>query len=308
MTSHIQIVGRNHRHYLEACIRACLEQTMPTPVLYVDNASTDGSVQFVLEKFPAVRVVENATNRGYSGGHNDGLRAFPDSDVGVVLNPDVVLERDFIEHGLRRFADERVGAVTPLLLRPGGQIDAYGDVLLPTLRAVNHYSGERASTLETHESKLQPPWGFTGAAAFLRRRALEDIAIDGEIFDEELFAYREDVDLSWRLRLRGWEIIGAPNSRATHVRLARTGAAKDPLVARLSWRNYFLVLIKNVPTRVLIRHAPWIALESVARSFQWLFTPRLWLVLPELVRLLPTFSEKRSRLFARAGATFSSRA
>ncbi|TSC72427.1 MAG: glycosyltransferase [Parcubacteria group bacterium Gr01-1014_38] len=316
MTAHIQVLGRNHRHYLESCLRSCFQQTVSVPVVYIDNASTDGSVEFVREKFPAVRIVANTTNRGYSGGHNDGFRALPNSEVVIVLNPDVVLAPDFVEQGLKGFSAEQVGAVAPLLLRKqeGGSteqgdatiIDSYGTRLLPSLRAVNQYEDQTLSAVPSRS--LAQPWGFTGAAAFLRRRALHDVALDGEVFDEDLFAYREDVDLSWRLRLRGWEIVGAQDARATHVRTVRVDTAKDPPVARLSWRNYFLVLIKNVPTRVLIRHAPWIALESAARGFQWLFTPTLWPALPELIRLLPTFSEKRSRLLARAGATFSSRA
>ncbi|MDP3685886.1 MAG: glycosyltransferase family 2 protein [bacterium] len=308
MTAHIQIVGRNDRHYLQACLESCLRQTIRTLIVYVDNASTDGSAEFVRNSFPTIHVIENRANRGYSGGHNNALRAFPSSDVAIVLNADTILDPDFVEQGLKPFSSDRVGAVAPLLVRPGGQeVDAYGIVLLPTLRAVEQYAGWSLSNIE-RLSVLQSPWGYTGAAVFLRCRALEDVALNSEIFDEDLFAYREEVDLSWRLRLRGWEIVGVPQARATHVRAARPGGNKEPLVARLSWRNYFLVLIKNVPTRTLIRHAPWIALESVARGFQWLFTPRLWFTLPELIRLLPVFSEKRSRLLARAAVAFSSKA
>lgn len=296
MTLHLQIVGYNHRRYLQECLRSCLRQTVAFPVLYVDNASSDGSAEFVQRAFPQVRVVTNRKNLGYSGGQNEGLKVVRDTEIAVVLNPDVQLAPDFVEKGLAAFQAERVGAVVPLLFRAGEEdvIDAYGDILLLSLRAVSQYAGRAYSQLAARGSPLNPPWGFTGAAAFLRRTALYDVALKGEIFDEDLFAYREDVDLSWRLRHRGWEIVGAPAARATHVRATRSGTAKDSLVLQLSWRNYFLVLVKNVPAKVLFRHCPWILLEAFARILQMLVTPRLWAALPEFRRLLPRFVRKRS--------------
>lgn len=306
MNAHIQVVGYSDRTSLAACLRSCLGQKLQAPIVYVDNASTDESVEFVRAQFPTVRVIANAGNRGYSGGHNDALQAMPGTDVAIVLNPDVVLTPDFVERGLAAFTRDRIGAVAPLLFRSqtsevGSQIvDAYGTVLLRSLRAVNQFEGESLSDLRSPISEFHP-WGYTGAAAFLRRRALEDVAIDGEIFDEDLFAYREDVDLSWRLRLRGWDIQGAPNARATHARAARAGTGKDPLIAQLSWRNYYLVLVKDVPLRALFRHAPAILLEDLARDLQWLTHPALWPALPDLLRLLPRFLRKRAKVLARTG-------
>lgn len=294
MNAHIQIVGWNHRAQLAACVRSCLQQTVRVPVLYIDNASEDHSARFVREEFPDVRVLALKENRGYSGGHNAGLSEISNTDVVVVLNPDVVLQPDFIEKGLPCFTSERVGAVAPLLLRPDGDtIDAFGDVLRKSLRAVNQYSGQSLSKLKTQNSKLESPWGFSGAAAFLRREALEDIAIDGEIFDEDLFAYREDVDLSWRLHHRGWEIIGASAARAKHVRAVRAGEEKLPEVARLSWRNYFLVLVKDVSFSLLFLHLPWVLAETILRKIQWLFRPTLWPAATDFLRLFPSMLRKR---------------
>jgi len=111
------------------------------------------------------------------------------------------------------------------------------------------------------------------------------------------------VDLSWRLRLRGWDIVGAPDARATHVRAARGDAQKDSFVAQLSWRNYLLVLVKDVPTSTLWRHAPGLLMEGLARDVQMLCSPKLWPALPELLRLLPRFIRKRSQVLGRASAT-----
>lgn len=308
MTVHIQVVGFNHRGYLAACLRSCLQQTLGVPVLYVDNASADGSVDFVRREFPDVRVRANSENRGYSGGHHDGLREISDTNVVIVLNPDVVLELDFVEQGLAAFTHVRVAAVVPLLLRnvepgtlnKGPAVDAYGIRLLPSLRAVNNLEGCSVPSSELGVERWSKPWGFTGAAVFLRREALSDVALGGEIFDEDLFSYREDVDLSWRLRHRGWGIVGAPEARATHVRAIRAGATKPGRIRQLSWRNYYLTIVKNVPGSVLRRHLPWVLAEDLARDLQWLVTPALWSALPELARLLPRFLRKRRQVLTRA--------
>ncbi len=315
LSAHIQIVGWNHRAFLESCLRSCVNQSLPVSVLYIDNASTDDSVAFVRRMFPMVRVRANAVNRGYAGGHNDGFREIPDTDVAIVLNPDVILDVRFVEECLEGLTDERVGAVAPLLLRgdaagesesraprefvSGGIIDAYGTTLLSSLRAVNMLEGKIVEF--PFVAPRRPLWGFTGAAVALRRRALEAAVSGGEVFDEDLFAYREDVDLSWRLLERGWRIIGQPNARALHVRAARHGEGKSALVSRLSWRNYFLVLVKSVPVRDLLRHAPGIALESGIRLLRCAVQPQLWPAARDGVRLLPRMLRKRRMMNARGG-------
>lgn len=307
MTVHIQVLGWNRRAQIGACLRSCLAQSIHTTVLYVDNGSSDGSVEFVRETFPEVRVHANTQNRGFSGGHNDGMRAVPDTEVVVVLDPDVVLEPDFLAKGLAAFARPSVGAVAPLLLRGDGSpgmstaavVDAYGTRLLSSLRAVNQYEGIPLSVVP---QPMPPPWGFTGAAVFLRRTALLDVAIQGEIFDEHFFTYREDVDLSWRLRLRGWAVVGAPEARAHHVRTTRAGKRKSARVAQLSWRNYYLTLVKDVPLGTLLRHGPAVLLEALARDLHLVFTPSLWVALPEMLRLLPRMLFKREKVIARASA------
>lgn len=291
---HIQIVGWNHREHLGACLRSCLAQEPSAPVLYVDNASSDGSAEFVRAAFPSVLVHVNAVNRGYAGGHNDGLRIMRATAVAVLLNPDVVLFPGFLFACLRSLTDERVGAVAPLLLRAGHDtIDAYGIILRRSLRGVNQYEGRRYHSNNALPSGTSAVWGFTGAAVALRRRALADVAASGQVFDEALHAYREDVDLSWRLKHRGWDIVGSPEARATHVRSVTRAKRKPPRIAQLSWRNYFLVLVKDVPLPVLLTHAIPVLGEGLLRVVLLLARPSLWPALPECLRLLPVFLRKR---------------
>lgn len=297
MKAHIQIVGYNHEQYLGTCIRSCLEQSVQTPIIFIDNNSKDDSVKFIQKEFPNVLIIKNQENRGYSGAHNDGFKAIPDSENVIVLNPDIILKPDFVEQGLKEFNHDSIGAVAPLLTRRSGKnskevIDAFGDRLLPSLRAVNNFSEQPVSSV-TAKEEVPLVWGFTGAAVFLRRKALNDVAINGEIFDEDLFAYREDVDLSWRLRLRNWDIVGSTSARAYHERAIREGKYKNKRIDQLSWRNYYLVLAKDVHKSMMIRHFPYLMLEDLARDIQWFTHPHLWPIFPELVHMLPSFIRKR---------------
>lgn len=300
MNAHIQVLGWNHRQEVGPCIASCLRQTLKTPILYIDNGSSDGSVKYIREKFPDVSVVENTINKGYSGGHNDGLKAIADSEIAILLNPDVILEENFTEEIIKKF-DLKIGAVVPFLFREkkrnsaGGMeiiMDSYGTKLLRNGRAVNNFEGEIYSDKFLDVSV----WGFTGAGVAISREAISDISENGKFFDEQLHSYREDVDISWRLQNRGWKIVGAPNARAWHARVARIDEKKSSTVRRLSWRNYFLVIIKNASPEFIRKNAPFILWEVFMRAGQCVVTPALWKECFSLLKLMPHFLRKRGNL------------
>jgi GT2 family glycosyltransferase len=339
MKAHIQIVGWNHYQYIGTCILSCQKQTVKTPIVYVDNASKDDSVAYVRKNYPDVIVVENRDNRGYAGGHNDGIKTIPDSDVVICLNPDVVLESDFVEKIIQKFEQDeiassalaasqrlRLGAVVPLLFREKTRgkngimriiVDSYGTELKKNLNVANIMEGEfweenyTSSSLRgarapkqsldndgeiasLRSQRLSMPWGFTGAAVALSRSAINNLKDEkGNFFDEDLHSYREDVDASWRMRNQNWRIIGTTEARAWHARVARKGQKKSAHIARLSWRNFFLVAIKDVPDEMLKKH--WLAfgIQVAERILQFFVTPALWGGFTTFVTLLPVFFKKR---------------
>ncbi len=297
MKAHIQIVGWNHRQFLDACLASCYKQTLQVPVLYIDNASSDGSAAYVAEKYPWVKTISNSENVGYAGGHNRGISEIKDSEVVILLNPDVILENSFTEEILKPFSD-KVGAVVPLLLRGkecGDEgtfktvVDSYGIRLKKNLNAENKYEGQYLSN-EIHSEQL---WGFSGAAVALSRTMISDLTKEGPLFDEDLHSYREDVDLSWRMRNNNWKVMGNPKARAWHIRAARKGERKSAHVRGLSWRNYFLVIIKDVPLKTVITYMPFVIVESFLRVVQLVVSPSIWRAFPTLLRLVPTFIKKR---------------
>lgn len=301
----IQVVGWNHRRTLAHCLKSCLGQSLPAEVLYIDNASQDGSSNFVVENFPDVRVYVSPRNLGYAGGHNLGFRLLPAPFVACV-NPDVVLDRFFLERAVRFLQENpRVAAVAPLLLRynpktfaPLTSTDSCGIYMTR-----DRVGGDWGENEEWPPCCRQPRkvFGVTGAAFVARRRALEDIAEGGEYLDEDLFAYREDVDLSWRWQERGWQIYFLPTVRAYHGRHLRHEGwwshFRRPLqVEILSQRNYFLLLAKHETARSFLPDAVPIFLRAAKFCAYAILRPTVLPAFTQTLRYWPLFRRKHARL------------
>lgn len=206
----------NGRDLLEQCLENLAEQSVGHRVIVVDNGSTDGTAALVRERFAAVEVVELERNYGFAGAVNRGV-SHGESPGVVLVNNDVECDSAFLERLVEPLADERVGMVAGLLLRPGrAAIDSYGLECDATLAAYPRFEGAPYPATALHEEHLLGPSG--GAAAY-RREAFE--AAGG--LDERTFAYMEDVDLALRLRALGWAAAGASEATGVHLGSATIG-------------------------------------------------------------------------------------
>ena len=177
------------------------------------------------------------------------------------LNPDVILSRDFLSKLVAAGEqDSRIGAVCGKLLRwrPGEAaertqiIDSTGIYFLRNLRHLDRGSDEiDRGQYERPEYVI----GATGAAALYRRKMVEDVSVDGEFFDEDFFAYREDADVAWRAQLLGWRCLYTPQAVAWHVRRVTPERFKElpDLINRHSIKNRFLMRAKNLSLPMYLR-------------------------------------------------------
>jgi GT2 family glycosyltransferase len=206
----------NGRELLVRCLETLAQQTVEHRVIVADNGSADGTSAFVRDRFPSVDVVELDRNYGFAGGVNRGAQR-GEAPVVVLVNNDVECDPAFVERIVAPLADERVGMVTGLLLRPGrAEIDNYGIECDATLAAYPRFAGAPYPETPVDDENLLGPSG--GAAAY-RREALT--AAGG--FDERMFAYMEDVDLALRLRAGGWLAAGALEATGIHLGSATIG-------------------------------------------------------------------------------------
>lgn len=282
------------------CIETLLAQVPPVEVVCVDNASADGSADLVAERFPSVRLVRLDKNFGFAGGMNRGIDATNTPYVALV-NSDVLLEPDYFAQCLDSLGrDERRAGVTGKLLRatPADPpiIDTTGHTVFRNRRALDRGERERDEGQYDEEAAL---FSICAAAALYRRAALDDVALDGEYFDEDFFAYFEDFDLCWRGQSRGWGFGYTPAAVGRHIRHGSGGRASTFILA-CNYRNRLLVMLRNDSGRSFLRHLPGIAYTEVRAVLHTLSLrpAALFRAWGDFFRLFPRQLKRRRRIQA----------
>jgi len=255
----VSIVTYNSEPYLKACIESLRAQTCSDyAVVLWDNASTDNTPAVIEHYRPHLHFVHlSQSNAGFCAAHNRLIDSAA-SDYVLVLNPDVILDARFIEILIREMdLDPGAGSATGKLLRqpetasPARRssdkkiLDTTGIYMTPNQRHFDRGSGE--SDIGLYNDR-QYVFGASGAAAFYRRKMLEDIRDGNEYFDESFFAYREDVDLAWRAQWLGWRCFYIPEAKGYHARqvLPENRTTLPRAINMHSFKNRFLLRIKNM--------------------------------------------------------------
>jgi GT2 family glycosyltransferase len=225
------------------CVRSLAETNYPNfEIVFVDNASDDGSSELIMENFPLpnLRVERLPANVGYAGAANAGLRVANGEIMGI-LNNDLVVTPDWLNPLVELLSKEPdVGIVSPVLLRDPRTIDSLGGEVNVLMVAWDRKSTEPASKINSDEPMyvMSPP----GAAFLFRRELLRDF--DNRIFDEDYFAYYEDVALGIQCNLMGHKVAIEPKSRILHLRGSSWGS--------ISPEKFFLLRRNSIWTGIIV--------------------------------------------------------
>lgn len=237
------IVNTNELHHLQRCLPSVMRQThLDYEVLVVDNASTDGSVQWLRKEFPQVRVIQNDANLGYTGANNVGFGHAKGSYL-VILNPDTVVEADWLVELLFPLQNDRsIGLTTSKVMLMGepDTINTCGNMVTFTGMTFCRGMGQPADQFR-HSGEVA---SVSGAAFAMRRDVLEQI---GD-FEERFFIYLEDTDLSWRARIAGYRCFFVATSVVYHEYAMRFSPAK---YFREECNRHFM-LLKNLGGQSLV--------------------------------------------------------
>jgi GT2 family glycosyltransferase len=237
----------NGLEHLETCLGSLRRQTVTDfEVLLVDNGSSDGSQAYVRASFPEVRLLELGHNHGFTGACNAGYAAAA-GDVIILLNNDTEVVPHWLEAIGNTFdTNPAIGAVASrmMLFDRRDHFHSAGDYVrldgIPGNRGVwqkdeGQYDGQ------------ERVFSACGGAAAYRRTMLEKIGF----LDDDFFFSCEDVDLSWRANLAGWQVWYAPRAVVYH-KLKATGGGTTS--SYYDGRNFLYLLWKNYPTSLLRRH------------------------------------------------------
>jgi GT2 family glycosyltransferase len=263
------VLNWNGGGFVVQCLESLLEQTYPhLEILVVDNGSSDGSLEVIRERFRDLPRLEMGENLGYCRANNQAI-PHADGEFLLFLNTDVILEPDYLEHAVRSFADSpRVGMVSGKLLRFGGEvIDTTGQFLSRSRKTVERGYNRQD---EPRYSEPGPVFSVCGAAALYRRRMVEELEVGTEFFDEDFFAFHEDLDIGWRAQNFGWTGRYNPKAIGYHFRGGwlqqyRRGRGRafpmrhaPPEIQYHIVKNRYLAILKNDTLRAYLRDLPFI--------------------------------------------------
>lgn len=256
----VLVINWNGRRYLEACLRSVLVNSCPrcTEIVLVDNSSTDGSIHYVRTAFPELRVVQHKNNLGFSMGYN---MAVPTSrgHFLVFLNNDAIVEPGWLDPLLEPFFTQRDAGMTT------------SKVIFKGMHAINSTGGSLKLWTGANELGfgdnpdnrvgVREPFYANGVAMAIPRRLFEGVGG----FDTKIFAYCEDVDISWRVRLAGYKILYAAESTVYHHYSASWGQL-NPVRIRLMTRHYFRTMFKCLSPPNLVHATFGFAIFSLGKG------------------------------------------
>lgn len=272
---HVTVVVLNYNglEHLGPCLRSLEALDYPSgrlELMMVDNGSTDGSVKYAEEHFPGVRVVRNERNLGFAAGNNVGARAAR-GDLVAFLNNDMRVDSHWLRCLVRPFAQgEDVVAVGGRILSWDGRRVDFADA------GMNFYgfgyqleAGRRVDTAdgslpsESSGSDAIPLLFVCGGNMAVRREVF--LRVGG--FDEDFFAYYEDLDLGWRLWVTGYRVLFTPGAVAYHRHHGTSRRLAEEKRRLLYERNALYTIIKNYEDANLRRVLPVALLLLLERCY-----------------------------------------
>lgn len=232
----------NGMKFLQSCLKSLSVQTFSDfKTVVIDNASTDGSQDFIRDNFPEVEIVQMDKNYGFTGAVNEGIRRTTTPYL-LLLNNDTEVEPEFVEELYKAIEkDDTIFSVSSKMINfyDRSKMDDAGD--LYTLIGWQAQRGV-AHPVEKYNKPCEVFSACAGAAIY-RRDAFDIIGL----FDDMHFAYLEDIDVGYRAKIYGYKNMYCPTAVVYHMGSATTGAGYNDFKVKISSRNNIYMITKNMP-------------------------------------------------------------
>nr|WP_302598817.1 glycosyltransferase family 2 protein [uncultured Cellulosilyticum sp.] len=255
----IIIPNYNGNKYLKECLDSVYAQSFKDfELIIIDNASTDGSYEWLMA-YPDIQFKRLDQNYGFSRAVNEGIYLAKGEYV-LLLNNDTIMKKDFLEEILKEMQSHpKAFAVCSKMIQYHNPelIDDAGDEY--TLMGWTRKRGDGESVLRYTRSEAV--FSACAGAALYRRAVFEEIGY----FDESFFAYMEDVDISYRARIYGYQNRYCASAKIHHIGSATSGSRYNEFKVRLAARNNIYVPYKNMPTVQLVLNSPFLMLGYIIK-------------------------------------------
>ena len=327
----VQIVTWNSMSFLPNLFKSLDEQTLAPKIVVVDNASNDNVQNWINTQYPQTTVLRNMSNNGFARAHNQAIKLNLnhwkgenlDSKYVVICNPDIEFAKDALQQ-IVNFMDSNpdVAACSPKLYRAYRKvsdidsehfeverskiIDSTGLMVSKAGQGYDRGAGEIDNGQYDNSTEV---FGISGACSVFRASKIQELSINNEFYDEDIFAYKEDLDLSYRLQWLGMKVVFIPQAIVWHHR-AIGSKNKQNIIYRffkrlqrpkhirfLSTRNHCWVLIKNISCWQVVIFSPWFISYEFLKLLSALFDFTSLKGYFSAMKKFPLFLKKRHQLF-----------
>jgi len=255
---YVVIPSWNAAEMIGKALRSLQKQSAKHVVIVVENGSVDDSAQLIEEQFPSVILLKQERNHGFAGGVNIGIRYALDQGAEAIalFNNDALADKDWLRNLVDTMkTDKKIGIVSCKQLRTDKKyIDSTGDFYsiwgLPFPRGRNQ---KDEGQYNRQEEVFSAPAGATLYSA--------EMFTEIGLFDERFFAYYEDVDISFRARLKGWKILYEPSAKVYHA-VSATSSRLGSFTRYHSTKNFFMLYAKNMPGLLYWKYLPLFTIQA----------------------------------------------
>jgi hypothetical protein len=246
----IIIPNWNGARFLGTCLKSLAKQNYQDfEVIVVDNGSSDNSVDFIKKEYPQHQVIALKENVGFARAVNIGIKATP-SNLIALLNNDTEVDKNWlgeIAHAAAKYPEATFFASKMMDYKRRDIIDSCGDAMTWSGRSYKIGEGSKDSPKYCKEKYI---FGACAGASAYRKEFFDKVGY----FDEDFFAYMEDVDLDFRAQLLGLKCLFVPSAIVYHIGSATAGRGSG-LAFRHMVRNHLFLILKNYPLAGLARHS-----------------------------------------------------
>lgn len=261
------IVNWNGKKWLKKCLDSLASQSYKNfEVIFVDNASSDDSVEFIKTNYPWVKIAQNDKNDGFAKGNNIGFKNAK-GDYVVLLNNDTWVENNFLEEFIKAFREiKSLGCAQSKIvsMNEPGKLDSCGSFWTSS-SFLYHYGYGKDSSLDIYNQSM-PIFSAKGASMMIDRRVIEKIGL----FDDDFWSYYEETDFCHRVWLAGYECWYYPKAICYHAQGGTSAIFDNSYIQFHNFKNKLLSFLKNFEAKSLVKLIPFFIFFNFALSVFWL--------------------------------------
>lgn len=259
MKATVVIPNYNGIKYIEACIDSLYRGSMIPEIIIIDNASTDGSAELIADQYPQCQFIPFQENTGFCVAVNEGIRR-ANTEYVILLNNDTEVDKHFVENlynAINQKPDAFSISSKMLSLHQPELIDDAGDLYSALGWAYALGKGKNKATY----NKPTKIFAACAGAAIYRKSVFDQIGY----FDENHFAYLEDIDIAYRARIHGYHNYYEPTAIVYHAGSAVSGSRHNDFKVSLSSRNSIYLIYKNMPLPQIIINLPFLLIGTLIK-------------------------------------------